>query len=321
MPLACAPDTGKIALPRPPSDEHLLDDPLAMTLPSPLRDTPLRQLDLVAFDLEATGVAWGHDRVCELAAVRFRLNRDGQVVPGPRMTTLVNPEQPIPEIVARMTGIDDAAVVGAPALREVWPELAAFVKDTVVVAHSVRSDLAWLGSEALRIGVEPLGATFFCTLEVARRSLPKAPRYTLVALAEHLALPSEAGFHRALADALHTRNLFAHCVRAAEAETLADLGLKDAAEWPDPSIYAVVVPERLRALETALVAQERCAIIYKGGAGHHRKHKGFRPITPLGFFAHEGVPYLRAWCHLDDAAKSFRCDRIAKAHVGWPVPE
>ena len=25
---------------------------------------------------------------------------------------------------------------------------------------------------------------------------------------------------------------------------------------------------------------------------------------------HEGVPYLRAWCHLDDSGKSFRCDRV-----------
>ncbi|MFO0748037.1 MAG: exonuclease domain-containing protein [Myxococcota bacterium] len=282
--------------------------------------TPMRTIDLVAFDLEATGVAWGHDRICELAAVRFRMNKDGQVVPGPRFTTLVNPEQPIPPIVSRITGIDDAAVADAPPLAAVWGDFATFVRGAVVVAHSVRSDLAWLGSEALRLGVAPLEADFFCTLEVARRALPKAPRFTLGALAEHLALPTEAGFHRALADALHTRNLFAHCVRASEAETLGDLGLKESAPWPDPSVYAVTVPERLRPLEGALATQERCAIVYKGGAGKHRRVRGYRPVTPLGFFAHEGVPYLRAWCHLDDAAKSFRCDRIVKAHAGWPVP-
>lgn len=283
--------------------------------------TPLRHLDLVAFDLEATGVAWGHDRVVELAAVRFRVNAERKVVPGPRFTTLVDPEQPIPEVVSRITGIDDAAVVGAPTLTKVWDELAAFVRGAVVLAHSVRSDLAWLGAEALRIGAPPLEASFFCTLEVARKALPAAPRYTLGALAEHLALPSDAGFHRAFADALHTRNLFSHCVATAEADTLRDLGLKDAASWPDASTYEVHVPERLRPLEQALPTQERCGIMYRGGAGKHRRVRGFRPVTPLGFFAHDGVPYLRAWCHLDDAAKSFRCDRITKAQLGWTQSE
>ncbi|MCC6624398.1 MAG: WYL domain-containing protein [Deltaproteobacteria bacterium] len=290
---------------------------MADALPADLR---LHDLELVAFDLEATGVAWGHDRIVELAALRFRFNRDGQVVPGPRWSTLVDPGQPIPEIVSRMTGIDAAVVAGAPPLEDVWSDLERALRGAVVVAHSVRSDLAWLGAEALRIGAAPLDATFYCTLEAARRVLPKAPRYTLPALAEHLALPTEVGFHRAMADALHTRNLLARCVQVAEATTVGELGWKEPAPWPDPDVYAVTVPERLTPLVDAVHRQERSGIVYRGGSGKHRRFKGFRPVTPLGFFAHEGVPYLRAWCHIDDAAKSFRCDRIARVHVGWPVP-
>jgi len=280
----------------------------------------LTALDLVAFDLEATGVAWGHDRVVELAAVRFRINKDGQVVPGARFETLVDPELPIPAIVARITGIDDSTVRGAPTLAAVWADLATFMQGSVVLAHSVGSDLQWLGSEALRIGREPIAAAWIDTLEIARRTLPKAPRYTLAALAEHLQLPTDAGFHRAMADALHTRNLFAHCVRVSASDTLADLGIKDGVRWPDASVYQVVIPERLQPFVAAIASQERCGIVYRGGAGKHRRLKSLRPVTPLGFFAHEGVAYLRAWCHLDDAAKSFRCDRITKVHVG-PIDE
>lgn len=273
--------------------------------------SPLRDLDWVALDIEATGVAWGHDRIVEVGAVRFSLNKDGAVVPGPRFHALVDPGLPIPEVVARMTGLDDQAVRGAPPLAAVWAELAAFLEGAHVVAHGARADLAWLGSEALRLGVAPPRAHFFCTLELARRTL-RAPRYTLSALTQHLGLAAEAAdFHRALADALHTRNLFARCAALAEADTLDALGFEAALPWPGPEVYAVRIPERLRPLEALVAAQTRCHIVYRGGSAGREP----RPITPLGFFAHEGVPYLRAWCHLADAGKSFRCDRIASVLI------
>jgi DNA polymerase III epsilon subunit-like protein len=268
----------------------------------------LRDLDLVALDLEATGVAWGHDRIVEIGAVRFTLQRDGTVVPGPRFHALVDPGLPIPAVVARITGIDDAAVAGAPPLEAVWRDFARFLGDAHVLAHGARADLAWLGSEALRIGAEAPRARFFCTLDLARLAVAKAPRYTLSALSRHLGIADEeAPFHRALSDALHTRNLFARCAALLSAETLGDLGYREPLPWPGPEVYAVRIPERLRPLEEHLVSQTRCHIVYRGGSAGREP----RPITPLGFFAHEGVPYLRAWCHLEDSAKSFRCDRIA----------
>lgn len=268
----------------------------------------LRDLDWVALDIEATGVAWGHDRIVEIAAVRFTINKEGNVVPGTRLHALVDPGLPIPEVVARMTGLDDEAVRGAPPLEAIWPELTAFLAGAHVVAHGARADLAWLGSEALRLGVEPPRADFFCTLELARRTV-KAPRYTLSALAQQLGIASEeADFHRALADALHTRNLFARCAALAAADTLDALGFDEALPWPGPEVYAVRIPDRLRALEPLVGTQTRCRIVYRGGSAGRDP----RPITPLGFFAHEGVAYLRAWCHLADAGKSFRCDRIAQ---------
>jgi DNA polymerase-3 subunit epsilon len=267
----------------------------------------------VALDLEATGVAWGHDRIVEIGAVRFRLRSDGSVVPGARFEALVNPGLPIPEVVTRMTGLDDASVAGAPDLAVVWGDFASFLDDAVVIAHGARSDLAWLGSEALRLGKGPIAADFFCTLELSRAAVSRAPRYTLNALARHLGIArEEASFHRALADALHTRNLLAHCAGALEAEVMADLGFVAPLPWPGPEIYAVEVPVRLRVLEELIATQTRCRIVYRGGSAGRQP----RPLTPLGFFAHEGVPYLRAWCHLDDSGKSFRCDRITSV-----VPE
>jgi len=268
----------------------------------------VREVEWVALDLEATGVAWGHDRIVEIGAVRFRVQQDGTVVAGPRFQTLVDPGLPIPAVVARITGLDDEAVRGAPPLADVWSELCAFLGGASVVSHGAHADLSWLGSEALRLAVDPPAARFYCTLELSRRAVAKAPRYTLSALARQLGIASEeAPFHRALADALHTRNLFARCASLLHAETLADLGFDLPLPWPGPEVYAVHIPERLRPLEALIVTHERCRIVYRGGSAGREP----RPLTPLGFFAHEGVPYLRAWCHLADTGKSFRCDRIA----------
>lgn len=262
----------------------------------------------VALDLEATGVAWGHDRIVEVGALRFRIDSDGRVVPGPRFHTLVDPEQPIPEVVTRITGLGDDQVRGAPRIAEIWSDFKAFVAERTVIAHGARSDLNWLGAEALRLGEPPLQATFLCTLDLSRKMLPDAPRHTLHALAQHLGLANEGSeFHRALADALHTRNVFGRCVRNSGARTLADLGYRGPLDWPTATSYRIDVPARLEGLEELVAKQRACSISYRGGSAG----RAWRPITPLGLFAMDGVTYLRAWCHLTDSAKSFRCDRVA----------
>lgn len=279
----------------------------------------LSDLDLVALDLEATGVAHGHDRVVEIGAARFRLRPDGRVAPGPIFEAMVDPGMAIPEVVSRLTGIDDAAVRGKPPLDAVWAGLLAFLGDreeTLVIAHCARSDLAYLGSESSRLALPPPTVAWACTLEIAKRVVPNARRFGLAPLRALLGAEEpleEATFHRAVADALHTRNLFAALARRAGARTLKDLGVRGSIPMPGPEAFAVDVPASLRAaLEPAIAAHRRIAIGYDGGSKGHE----LRPVTPLGFFAQEGTALLRAWCHLDDEAKSFRCDRIRRVAPG-----
>lgn len=272
-------------------------------------DRRLYELEWVAMDVEATGVAWGHDRIIELAAVRFEVDRAGKIAPGPRFNTLVHPERPIPTVISRITGLVDADVAAAPRLSEIWNDLEDFLRGRVVIAHGVRSDLKWLAAEALRLGKAPIAAEFQCTLELARRCLHGAPRFTLPALVAHLGLGGEEpAFHRAMADALHTRNLFARCVQVTNAATAADLGLgpRDQVPWPGEDTYRVQIPLRLAGLDPLIGVEERCDIVYRGGSAGRAP----RPVTPLGWYAQDGVTYLRAWCHLTDLAKSFRADRI-----------
>src|SRR5690606_38039018 len=117
--------------------------------------------------------------------------------PGPVFDALVDPELPIPDVVSRLTGIDDAMVADKPRLDAVWDAFLAFVAPgptTVVIAHSARSDLAYLVSEAARLGLElPDELALYCTLRAARTVLPEAPRYGLAALAQHLARAADGG--------------------------------------------------------------------------------------------------------------------------------
>jgi DNA polymerase-3 subunit epsilon len=272
---------------------------------------PIPETAFVALDLEATGVAFGHDRIVEIGAVRFTVDRDGHVVPSERFHTLVNPGIPLPVIVSRLTGLDDAALADAPPLERVWDDLVAFTTDTVVVAHQVRADLSWLAAEALRLQRTPLENDFYCTLHLARRAIPGAPRYSLPALIEHLGL-KPGTHHRAMADALHTRNLFAHCVGRVRAREFRDFGAIEPERWPGADAFAVHVPLHLQGLDAAIAGHEPVAIRYRGGSHGHV----WRPVTPLGFFASAGIPYLRAWCHLSDEGRSFRCDRISAWRQG-----
>ncbi|MFT7581408.1 MAG: DNA polymerase III epsilon subunit-like protein, partial [Myxococcota bacterium] len=183
-------------------------------------------------------------------------------------------------------------------------------------AHSAASDLAYLVSETHRLSLDLPVFPFMCTLPMARRIFPAAPKYTLSRLAAHAGLVDlddpDATFHRALADALHTRNLFGRFIDRTSARTLRDLGVRAAVQHPRPADFDVHVPEHLRLLEAALMASTRMSVVYNGGS----KGRVRRPMTPLAFFADRGVPYLRAWCHLDDTAKSFRCDRISGVQPG-----
>lgn len=269
------------------------------------------ETNFVALDLEATGVAFGHDRIVEIGAVRFRLDRDGHVIPGERFHRLVNPGMPLPELITRLTGLENASLVDAPPLEALWDDFTSFLSDSVVLAHQARADLSWLAAEALRLERQPLEIPFYCTLHLARRCVPGAPKYSLQSLVSHCGL-KPGDHHRALADALHTRNLFAHCVGRSGAKDFHDFGHIGPEGWPEPREFEVRIPVHLAGLSELIASQEAVSIRYRGGS----HGTAWRPITPLGFFASNGVPYLRAWCHLADDGRSFRCDRIGPWHAG-----
>src|SRR3954447_13206905 len=104
---------------------------------------------LAALDLESTGVDPGRDRIVEVAVLKF--------VPHAKPESyrrLVNPGVPIPAAAARVHGITDAEVAGAPRFRKIAPELFEFLRRCDFAGFGVASfDLPLLAAEFARAGL------------------------------------------------------------------------------------------------------------------------------------------------------------------------
>jgi len=165
--------------------------------------------ELVAIDLETTGLDQEQDAIIEVGAVRVV---DGQIVD--EYSTLVNPGRPIPDNITFLTGIRDEdflpkphkpgepASRPAPAIAEVLPAIRTFVGDAVVIGHNVGFDLGFLN----RHGILQSNA-WVDTYDLASVLIPCAPRYNLGALSAFLSIALDEA-HRALHDARASANLY-----------------------------------------------------------------------------------------------------------------
>jgi DNA polymerase-3 subunit epsilon len=172
-------------------------------------------------DVETTGMrAWGGDRITEIAIA---------VVHGARreivFESLVNPERPIPAMIAGLTGITDAMVRRAPRFADLADTLLTALGGRVFVAHNARFDWAFVGSELRRARDVVLDGPRLCTVKLARRLVRGVRSCGLDNLTRHFGFENAAR-HRAAGDALVTAELLACLLRLARetgARTMQDL--------------------------------------------------------------------------------------------------
>jgi superfamily I DNA/RNA helicase len=156
--------------------------------------------DFVALDFEATGTNPATARITEVGAVRVR---DGKVVD--TFTALVDPDVPIPAIVAEKTGITDAMVAGQPRLHEVWPAIRDFLGRDLVIAHNGHSyDFPLLRHSIARFG-EQIALRGYDSLPLARELHPGSRKLEELAVAFGV---DPGASHRALDDARTLAEVF-----------------------------------------------------------------------------------------------------------------
>ncbi|HEU4799051.1 MAG TPA: exonuclease domain-containing protein [Gemmatimonadales bacterium] len=186
------------------------------------QDSPL--LDECAFavvDVETTGMrARGGDRITEIAVVVVQGGRRELVY-----ESLVNPERPIPAMIARMTRISDDMVRSAPRFADIADEVLGALGGRVFVAHNARFDWSFVSAELDRARDVALDGPRVCTVRLARKLVREVQSCGLDNLSQHFGLANPAR-HRAAGDAMATADLLGRLMdRARErgARTLQDL--------------------------------------------------------------------------------------------------
>ncbi|AOY00375.1 exonuclease domain-containing protein [Jeongeupia sp. USM3] len=155
---------------------------------------PYHSAPLVFVDLETTGATPASDRITEIGIVQ--VDDDGVR----SWSSLVNPQQPIPPFIQRLTGIDDAMVAGAPTFAELADTVLPQLQGRVFVAHNARFDYGFLKHEFGRLGLR-FSAPVLCTVKLSRKLYPNEFKHSLDAIVARHGLTVDGERHRALSDA------------------------------------------------------------------------------------------------------------------------
>jgi len=174
-------------------------------------DPLLEEADFVVFDLETTGLSPQTSRICELGAVRVC-----ELQLAERFQSLVDPGIPLPETVARLTGLDERELHDAPPVETVVGHFVSFAGDAPLVAHNASFDQRFLERQLGRRESRRLAEPPLCTAALARRLLAsRIRRVSLSSLAHFFGVPT-APCHRALPDAEATAQVLIRLIELAQ---------------------------------------------------------------------------------------------------------
>lgn len=156
----------------------------------------------IIIDFETTGLSpQCGDRIIEVGAVAL----EGSEIVA-RFQSLMNPGMRVSSFIENYTGITNQMLAEAPPIAEIMPQLIAFLGDHPLVAHNAGFDRRFLDAECTRIG-HSRRQEMACSMLLARRVYPDAPRHSLEVLVHYKQLPTGV-HHRALADAEMTAHLW-----------------------------------------------------------------------------------------------------------------
>lgn len=166
------------------------------------RARPLTEQTFVSFDTETTGLNPATERILEYGAIRF----DQQGIQESK-SWLINPRRRIQAGARKVHGITHDMVKRERIFRTVYPEIMAFIGDSVLLAHNARFDVNFFSAEIKRNGKELPEVIVIDTLPLFRAWFPDAPAHNLTALSEYLGITGD-GFHRGMSDAAYVVAIF-----------------------------------------------------------------------------------------------------------------
>ena len=158
---------------------------------------------IIVIDVETTGMLPEKgDRVIEIGALKMR----GQHVVE-RFESLIRPDFLVSREIEALTGISNSMLQEAPESHRVMADFVDFVGYHPFVAHNAAFDQKFIDAELALFG-KTRPTSFNCTLQLARRLYADPINYKLATLVQYKNLKPSATFHRALADAEMTAQLW-----------------------------------------------------------------------------------------------------------------
>ena len=151
----------------------------------------------VAIDLETTGTEPKRNDIMEIGVVRFDENGVSET-----FQSFVRPAEAIPYRIRLLTNIEQSDVDNAPTFDDVREELVRFVGDAPIIGQNVSFDLAFLERKGVRFS-----GPVYDTAELGHMLLWDARQHSLQSMAQYFEIDFPVR-HRALADALATRDVF-----------------------------------------------------------------------------------------------------------------
>ena len=184
----------------------------------------------VVFDIETTGFSPTVNNIIEIGAVKIS---EGKIVD--RFSTFVNPKEPIPYRIEKLTGINDAMVEDAPFINDALTQFSKFCEGAVYVAHNANFDMGFIKAKEEAAGIVRQ-YSYVDTLGMARLLVPEIARFKLDNLCKFFKISLE-NHHRAVDDAEATAHIFLKLIERLAAKNVDTLtGLNDLCASSDEKI-------------------------------------------------------------------------------------
>ncbi|HUT85510.1 MAG TPA: 3'-5' exonuclease [Elusimicrobiales bacterium] len=166
----------------------------------------ISQVSFSFIDTETTALCPSEfGRICEIAVIK--IGPGGQTH---NLSSLINPQVPIPKSATAIHSITNYMVENKPTFDRIVPSLTHLMQGSVLVFHHAGFDVPFLEHEFTNAGLKFPNATVLDTLKYARKH-GAFKSNSLGNIVSELGLSND-GWHRALADAKMTKEVFFHFV-------------------------------------------------------------------------------------------------------------
>lgn len=261
----------------------------------------------VAFDLETTGIHTAIHRIVEIGAVKFHWEH-GII---DEYETLVNPERSMPPEVIKVHGITDQMVKDQPLLKECLPEFLSFISDSILLAHNAPFDLGFISYAMNALELEQPENLVIDTCSLSRSLIKNTPNHKLQTLVQMLKLENLQA-HRAKTDSIACLEVFKYCVEklpSGKQTALNEIFSKSPrarSAFFGPQEPDAEFKDLTTRISQAISNNLDLEIQYHNAKNERLKRK----ITPIYLGGYGKQIYLEAFCHLRQARRHFKINRI-----------